>query len=195
MIRTKDKLFFILSFSMAFVVVISNYLVQFSVKYFSLENLLTYGAFTYPIAFLITDLSNRRYGKKIAKKIVYFGFALGVFLTFYFSTNFSDFISIRIAVGSGVAFLVAQLIDVNIFDKLRKKIWFVAPLVSSLIGSTIDTFLFFSISFYGTGINWVMLSLGDLFVKIFIALAMLIPFRFLLSHVREISTIKNKINV
>jgi len=180
---------------MAFVVVISNYLVQFSVKYFSLENLLTYGAFTYPIAFLITDLSNRRYGKKIAKKIVYFGFALGVFLTFYFSTNFSDFISIRIAVGSGVAFLVAQLIDVNIFDKLRKKIWFVAPLVSSLIGSTIDTFLFFSISFYGTGINWVMLSLGDLFVKIFIALAMLIPFRFLLSHVREISTIKNKINV
>lgn len=195
MIRIKDKLFFILSFSMAFVVVISNYLVQFSVKYFSLENLLTYGAFTYPIAFLITDLSNRRYGKKIAKKIVYFGFALGVFLTFYFSTNFSDFISIRIAVGSGVAFLVAQLIDVNIFDKLRKKIWFVAPLVSSLIGSTIDTFLFFSISFYGTGINWVMLSLGDLFVKIFIALAMLIPFRFLLSHVREISTIKNKINV
>ena len=195
MIRTKGKLFFILSFSMAFVVAISNYLVQFPVKYFSLENLLTYGAFTYPIAFLITDLSNRRYGKKIAKKIVYFGFALGVFLTFYFSTNFSDFISIRIAVGSGVAFLVAQLIDVNIFDKLRKKIWFVAPLVSSLIGSTIDTFLFFSISFYGTGINWVMLSLGDLFVKIFIALAMLIPFRFLLSHVREISTIKNKINV
>ena len=195
MIRIKDKLFFILSFSMAFVVVISNYLVQFPVKYFSLENLLTYGAFTYPIAFLITDLSNRRYGKKIAKKIVYFGFALGVFLTFYFSTNFSDFISIRIAVGSGVAFLVAQLIDVNIFDKLRKKIWFVAPLVSSLIGSTIDTFLFFSISFYGTGINWVMLSLGDLFVKIFIALAMLIPFRVLLSHVREISTIKNKINV
>ena len=180
---------------MAFVVVISNYLVQFPVKYFSLENLLTYGAFTYPIAFLITDLSNRRYGKKIAKKIVYFGFALGVFLTFYFSTNYSDFVSIRIAVGSGTAFLVAQLIDVNIFDRLRKKIWFVAPLVSSLIGSTIDTFLFFSISFYGTGINWVMLSLGDLFVKIFIALAMLIPFRVLLSHVREVSTIKNKINV
>ena len=195
MIRTKDKLFFILSFSMAFVVAISNYLVQFPVKYFNLENLLTYGAFTYPIAFLITDLSNRRYGKKIAKKIVYFGFALGVFLTFYFSTNYSDFVSIRIAVGSGTAFLVAQLIDVNIFDRLRKKIWFVAPLVSSLIGSTIDTFLFFSISFYGTGINWVMLSLGDLFVKIFIALAMLIPFRVLLSHVREISTIKNKINV
>ena len=195
MIRTKGKLFFILSFSMAFVVAISNYLVQFPVKYFNLENLLTYGAFTFPIAFLITDLSNRRYGKKIAKKIVYFGFALGVFLTFYFSTNYSDFVSIRIAVGSGTAFLVAQLIDVNIFDRLRKKIWFVAPLVSSLIGSTIDTFLFFSISFYGTGINWIMLSLGDLFVKIFIALAMLIPFRVLLSHVREISTIKNKINV
>ena len=171
---------------MAFVVAISNYFVQFPVKYFNLENLLTYGAFIYPVAFLITDLSNRRYGKKIAKKIVYFGFALGVFLTFYFSTNYSDLISIRIAVGSGTAFLVAQLIDINIFDRLRKKIWFVAPLVSSLIGSTVDTFLFFSISFYGTGINWVMLSLGDLFVKIFIALIMLIPFRLLLPKVQEI---------
>ena len=195
MIRTKGKLFFILSFSMAFVVAISNYLVQFPVKYFNLENLLTYGAFTYPIAFLITDLSNRRYGKKIAKKIVYFGFALGVFLTFYFSTNYSDFVSIRIAVGSGTAFLVAQLIDVNIFDRLRKKIWFVAPLVSSLIGSTIDTFLFFYISFYGTKVNWLTLAFGDLSVKIFIALFMLIPFRLLLTRIRDNSNIEKKISV
>jgi len=195
MFKIKNNLFFILSFFMAFVVAISNYFVQFPVKYFNLENFLTYGAFTYPVAFLITDLSNRRFGKKIAKRIVYFGFVLGVFLTFYFSTNYSDLISIRIAIASGTAFLIAQLIDVNIFDKLRKKIWFVAPLVSSTIGSVIDTFLFFSISFYGTGINWVALSLGDLFVKMFVALAMLIPFRLLLSHIQETSTIKKKISV
>lgn len=195
MIRIENKLFFILAFLMASVVTLSNYLVQFPVNYIGLQELLTYGAFSYPVAFLITDLSNRRYGKNTTKKIVYLGFILGVILTFYFSTNYSDLISIRIAVGSGTAFLVAQLIDVNIFDKLRNKIWFAAPLVSSLIGSSIDTFLFFSISFYGTGINWVTLSFGDLFVKIFVALIMLIPFRFLLPHVQEISTFEKKISV
>ena len=195
MIKIENRFFFILAFSMALVVTISNYLVQFPVKYIGLQDLLTYGAFSYPVAFLITDLSNRRYGKNTAKKIVYLGFALGVFLTFYFSTNYSDLISIRIAIGSGTAFLVAQLIDVNIFDKLRNKIWFAAPLISSLIGSTIDTFLFFSISFYGTGINWITLSFGDLFVKIFVALAMLIPFRLLLSHVQKTSTTEKKVSV
>ena len=194
MVFKKNRLFFILSFSMALVVVASNYLVQFRVNYFGLEDLLTYGAFSYPIAFLITDLSNRRYGKNAAKKIVYLGFAIGVLLTLYFSTNYSDLISIRIAIGSGTAFLIAQLIDVNIFDKLRKKTWFVAPLVSSFFGSIIDTFLFFSISFYGTGINWFILSLGDLLVKIFVALLMLIPFRLLLSVIKENSVTK-KINV
>jgi len=195
MIKLENKLFLLLAFLMASVVALSNYLVQFPINYFGLENLLTYGAFSYPVAFLITDLSNRRYGKNIAKKIVYLGFALGVFVTFYFSTNYSDLISIRIAIGSGVAFLTAQLIDVNIFDKLRNKIWFAAPLISSLIGSTIDTFLFFSISFYGTGMNWVSLSFGDLFVKIFVALVMLIPFRLLLSRIQEISTVEKKISV
>ena len=195
MITIENKLFFILAFLMALVVTLSNYLVQFPVNYIGLQELLTYGAFSYPVAFLITDLSNRRYGKNTAKKIVYLGFILGVILTFYFSTNYSDLISIRIAIGSGTAFLVAQLIDVNIFDKLRNKIWFAAPLASSLIGSSIDTFLFFSISFYGTGINWVTLSFGDLFVKIFVALIMLIPFRFLLPHVQEISTFEKKISV
>ena len=193
--KIENKLFFIFAFLMAFVVALSNYLVQFPVNFIGFQDLLTYGAFTYPIAFLITDLSNRRYGKNIAKKIVYLGFALGVFLTLYFSTNYSDFISIRIAIGSGTAFLIAQLIDVNIFDRLRKRVWFIAPLASSLIGSSIDTFLFFSISFYGTGINWITLSFGDLFVKIFVALVMLIPFRFLLSYVREISTFEKKISV
>ena len=195
MIKIENKLFLLLALLMASVVALSNYLVQFPIKYFGLENLLTYGALSYPVAFLITDLSNRRYGKNIAKKIVGFGFLLGIFLTFYFSTNYSDLISIRIAIGSGTAFLVAQLVDIHIFDRLRKKIWFIAPLVSSLVGSAIDTFLFFSISFYGTEFNWIILSFGDLFVKIFVALIMLVPFRFLLFHIREISTIQKELNV
>ena len=185
MTKIKNSFYFILVVLMSLVVSLSNYLVQFPVKYAELENVLTYGAFTYPIAFLITDLTNRKYGKKNAKKIVYIGFAVGVFLTLFFSTNYSDLISIRIAIGSGTAFLIAQLIDVNIFDKLRNKIWYAAPLTSSLAGSTIDTFLFFFISFYGTGINWVTLAFGDLLVKIFVALIMLIPFRIFLSHIRE----------
>ena len=194
MTKADNRLFFILAFFMAAVVAASNYLVQFPINYFGLENLLTYGAFSYPVAFLITDLSNRRYGKNLAKKIVYFGFVLGIFLTLYFSTNYSNLISVRIAIGSGTAFLVAQLIDVNIFDRLRNKIWFIAPLTSSLIGSCIDTFLFFSISFYGTGVSWITLSVGDLSVKIFVALAMLVPFRFFLSRIKEISVIE-KISV
>ena len=181
-----NKIFFILSFLMGIVVLASNYLVQFPIKYYGLEEILTYGAFSYPIAFLITDLANRSYGKLVARKIVYIGFAIGISFTLLFSTNFTDLISIRIAIGSGTAFLVAQLLDVQIFDKLRKKEWFVAPLTSSLIGSTIDTFIFFSISFYGTGIPWITLSLGDLSVKIFVALMMLIPFRLLLKTLKPV---------
>ena len=165
---------------MGVVVLTSNYLVQFPINYYGLEKILTYGAFSYPVAFLITDLANRSYGKVVARKIVYVGFIIGIIFTLFFSTNFADLISVRIAIGSGTAFMVAQLLDVQIFDYLRKKKWFVAPLTSSLIGSTVDTFLFFSISFYATGIPWVTLSLGDLAVKIFVALAMLIPFRLLL---------------
>ena len=194
MIKIENRFFLILAFSMALIVALSNYLVQFPIKYMNLQDLFTYGAFSYPVAFLITDLANRRYGKIIARKIVYIGFILGLVFTLFFSTDFSNLISKRIAVGSGTAFLIAQLLDVQVFDKLRKKVWFVAPLVSSLIGSIIDTFLFFSIAFYGTGINWVTLSFGDLFVKIFVALAMLIPFRLLLSSVKEIGTVK-KISV
>ena len=171
---------------MGVVVLASNYLVQFPINYYGLGEILTYGAFSYPIAFLITDLANRSYGKFIARKIVYIGFVIGIIFTLFFSTNFEDLISIRIAIGSGVAFLVAQLIDVQIFDQLRKKKWFIAPLTSSLIGSTIDTFLFFSISFYATGIPWITLSLGDLTVKILVALIMLIPFRLLLGTVKEL---------
>jgi uncharacterized integral membrane protein (TIGR00697 family) len=179
-----NKLFLLFSLIMGVVVLASNYLVQFPIKYYGLEEILTYGAFSYPIAFLITDLANRSYGKLIARQIVYIGFVIGISFTLIFSTNFADLISVRIAVGSGTAFLVAQLIDVQIFDKLRKKKWFVAPLASSFIGSAVDTFLFFSISFYATGIPWVTLSLGDLALKIFVALVMLIPFRLLLGTLK-----------
>ena len=181
-----NKLFLLLSFLMGFVVLSSNYLVQFPIKHYGLEEILTYGAFSYPIAFLITDLANRSYGKLIAKKIVYIGFTIGISFTLLFSTNFTDLISVRIAIGSGTAFIVAQLLDVQIFDQLRKKKWFIAPLASSFIGSTVDTFLFFSISFYATGIPWLTLSLGDLVVKIFVALIMLIPFRLLLGTFKAV---------
>ena len=122
----------------------------------------------------------------VARKIVYIGFAIGVSFTLLFSTNFADLITVRIAIGSGTAFLVAQLLDVQIFDHLRKKKWFIAPITSSFIGSTVDTFLFFSISFYATGIPWVTLSLGDLAVKTFVALIMLIPFRLLLGTLKAV---------
>ena len=181
-----SKLYVILSFLMGVVVLSSNYLVQFPVKYFGLEKILTYGAFSYPVAFLITDLANRTYGKLLARKIVYIGFIIGISFTLIFSTNFSDMISLRIAVGSGTAFIVAQLLDVQIFDKLRKKKWFIAPLTSSCIGSIVDTLLFFFISFYGTEVPWITLSLGDLAVKILVALLMLIPFRLLIGSLKPV---------
>ena len=181
-----NKIFLMLSFLMGGIVLTSNYLVQFPIRYYGLEEILTYGAFSYPVAFLITDLANRSYGKLIARKIVYIGFVIGISFTLLFSTNFADLISLRIAIGSGTAFLMAQLLDVQIFDNLRKRDWFIAPLTSSLIGSTVDTFLFFSISFYGTGVPWITLSLGDLAVKIIVALIMLIPFRILLKTFKPV---------
>jgi uncharacterized integral membrane protein (TIGR00697 family) len=172
---------------MGAIIIISNYLVQFPINKFNLQDLLTYGALSYPITFLITDLANRRYGKEEAKKLVYIGFIIGILLTTLVSTNFEDTISIRIALGSGTAFLVAQLIDIEIFQRLRDKEWFVAPITSSILGSTIDTFLFFSISFLGTGISWVSLAFGDLFVKFLMALLMLIPFRLLIFKIRDLN--------
>ena len=181
-----NRLFLFLSLMMGVVVLVSNYLVQFPVNYYGLDQILTYGAFSYPVAFLITDLANRAYGKVVARNIVYIGFIIGISFTLIFSTNFADLISIRIAIGSGTAFLVAQLLDVKIFDNLRKKQWFIAPLTSSLIGSTVDTFIFFSISFFSTGVPWVTLALGDLTVKILVALIMLIPFRLLLKTFKPV---------
>ena len=181
-----NKSVILLSFLMGVVVLTSNYLVQFPINYYGLNEILTYGAFSYPIAFLITDLANRSYGKQVAKKIVYIGFTLGISFTLFFSTNFADLISVRIAIGSGTAFLCAQLLDVQIFDNLRKNKWYIAPLTSSIIGSIVDTFLFFSISFYATGVPWITLSLGDLTVKILITLIMLIPFKLLLKTFKPI---------
>ena len=172
---------------MGIVVLASNYLVQFPVQYFELNEILTYGAFSYPITFFITDLANRAYGKIVARKVVYFGFVIGILLTLFISTNFTDIISIRIAIGSGAAFFIAQNLDVQIFDKLRKRSWFVAPLISSTLGSITDTFLFFSIAFYATGIPWITLAFGDLIVKLIIAIAMLIPFRLLLDKIKDYS--------
>tara|TARA_B100000700_G_scaffold240716_1_gene267710 strand:- start:8387 stop:8971 length:585 start_codon:yes stop_codon:yes gene_type:complete len=185
MSRIQLSLFNKLAIFMAIMVSVSNFLVQYPVNYFSLNEVLTYGAFTYPITFLITDLANRKYGKIQARKIVYIGFLLGLLLTLFFSTNFQDLISIRIAIGSGTAFLTAQLLDVQVFDKLRKSAWFVAPLASSLLGSLVDTILFFFISFYDTGLPWFSLAIGDFSVKVFISLIMLIPFRLLLNKIRD----------
>jgi len=188
MIKKINKLFVYLSLMMGIVVISSNFLVQFPIKYFGLEEILTYGALSYPITFLITDLSNRAFGKFLARRIVYLGFTIGIFLTLIASTNFNELISIRIAIGSGVAFLIAQNLDINIFDKLRKnKKWYIAPLFSSLLGSFIDTFLFFVISFYKTGIPWVTLAIGDFLIKILIALLMLIPFRLFLKRIKDLS--------
>jgi uncharacterized integral membrane protein (TIGR00697 family) len=172
---------------MGVIIITSNYLVQFPINKFNLQEILTYGAFSYPITFLITDLANRRLGKKGARKLVYVGFTIGVLLTLLVSTNFQDVISIRIALGSGTAFFVAQLIDIEIFQRLRSKVWFIAPITSSISGSIIDTFLFFSISFLGTGIPWITLAFGDLFVKFLMALLMLIPFRLLIFKIRDLN--------
>ena len=142
-----NRVLLLLSVLMGLVVLASNYLVQFPIKYYGLEKILTYGAFSYPIAFLITDLANRSYGKVSARKIVYFGFAVGIL--FSLGAFFYDLISIRIAIGSGIAFgsgtafIVAQLLDVQIFDILREKKWFVAPLTSSFISSIVDPFWYF----------------------------------------------------
>ncbi len=179
------NLYYKLSVLMGLVVLVSNYLVQFPVQYFGLSEILTYGAFSYPISFLITDLANRAYGKIVARKVVYVGFIIGIIFTLFISTNFSDIISIRIAIGSGLAFFISQNLDIKVYDIFRKRSWFVAPLTSSVFGSITDTFLFFSISFYATGVPWITLALGDLAVKLFIALGMLIPFRLFLNKIRD----------
>lgn len=159
--------------AMAVVVTTSNFLVQYAIN-----DWLTWAAFTYPVAFLVTDASNRFAGTKTARTVVLVGFACAVLLSIYFASP-------RIALASGTAFLVAQLLDVSIFDYLRAQKWWRAPVISSLVGSAVDTALFFSIAFVGTGVPWVTLGFGDFGVKVLMALLLLIPFRALLGMAKE----------
>jgi uncharacterized PurR-regulated membrane protein YhhQ (DUF165 family) len=182
---------------MCFVVAISNYLLQFPVQGvlfgINLPDLLTWAAFTYPMAFFVTDLTNRQFGVKAARIVVFAGFALGVLISIYAATP-------RIAIASGTAFLVAQFLDISIFNRLRASAWWKAPFISSLLGSTIDTVLFFSLAFATMfvflGANddfaigsapllgvfssevprWVSWALGDFCVKIVVGLLMLLPY-------------------
>ncbi|MGB0632443.1 MAG: queuosine precursor transporter [Alphaproteobacteria bacterium] len=159
--------------AMTVIVVASNVLVQYPIN-----DWLTWGAFTYPVAFLVTDLTNRALGPGRARQVVYAGFALAVILSIVFATP-------RIAVASGTAFLIAQLIDVRMFDRLRASGgWWTAPLVSSTVASVIDTILFFSIAFAGSGLPWVTWAVGDFGAKMCVALAMLLPFRVLMQITR-----------
>jgi uncharacterized integral membrane protein (TIGR00697 family) len=168
---------------MMLIVLASNYLVQFPFNFFYLQNILTWGAFTYPVAFLVTDLANRIHGINFTRKVIHIGFIWGVLISLFFSISDFNLISLRIVIGSGTAFLIAQLLDANIFNKLRdNKYWFVPPFLSSIISSAIDTILFFSIAFYGTDVPWITLALGDFIVKIIIAMLMLVPFRLILKN-------------
>ncbi len=156
--------------AMAAIVVTSNIAVQYPITQFGLQDWLTWGALTYPVAFLVTDLTNRRFGAETARRVVYVGFALAVALSLLLADP-------RIALASGSAFLLAQLLDILVFDRLRRAAWWRAPLASSVCGSVVDTALFFSLAFAGTGLPWMTWALGDLAAKLAVALCLLLPFR------------------
>lgn len=195
--------FFLAIIAMAVVVTASNFLVQFPLDAqlgaIDLAEILTWGAFTYPLAFLVNDLTNRHFGPRAARGVVLVGFAIAVVMSIFLASP-------RIAIASGAAFLTAQLLDVSIFDRLRAAKWWKAPLISSTMGSVIDTILFFGIAFAATfavldtGLGredaslgfgvpllsvgpevplWVSLALGDFIVKMVVALALLAPYKVL----------------
>lgn len=164
--------------AMVVVVAASNVAVQYPIN-----DWLTWGAFTYPVAFLVTDLTNRALGPGVARRVVYVGFALGVLLSFYFA-------GWRIAFASGCAFLVAQLLDVYLFDRLRRGLWWRAPFISSTLASALDTALFFSLAFAGTGLPWITWGIGDYGVKLAMALGLLIPFRALMPRIADFARAK-----
>ena len=165
----KQKSLITLIIGMALVVVISNIAVSYPIN-----DWLTWGALTYPIAFLVTDITNRLFGVARARTVVYAGFLIGVILSLWAA-------DMRIALASGSAFLIAQLLDITIFDKLRQKTWWKAPLISTIISSAVDTLLFFSIAFVATGLPWVTWAIGDYGAKLAMAAILLMPFRFFLS--------------
>ena len=153
---------------MVAVVAASNVAVQFPINAW-----LTWGAFTYPFAFLVTDLTNRRLGPGRARTVVYVGFALAVVLSSLLATP-------RIALASGTAFVTAQLLDILVFNRLRRLSWWQAPLISSAIASLWDTAVFFGLAFAGTGLPWITWGVGDLGAKAALALVLLLPFRVLM---------------
>lgn len=155
---------------MAFVVVLSNWAVQFPIN-----DWLTWGAFTYPVVFLVTDLTNRALGPVVARRVAWAGFAVAVIASLALAPW-------RIALASGTAFIVAQWLDISAFNRLRQMSWWQAPLIGSAIASVIDTALFFFIAFYGSDMDWLMLSAGDLGVKLAMAVLLLAPYRALLPH-------------
>lgn len=178
--------------AMTLVVAASNVLLQHPVQVAGLDDKLTWGAFTYPVAFLVTDLTNRRFGPGAARRVVYVGFALAVALSVWLATP-------RIALASGAAFLVGQLLDVSVFARLRRLAWWRAPLAASLVGSAVDTALFFTLAFAGdaamsgpvslagTGLMtplWVSLAAFDFLVKAAGALVLLAPYAALMASVR-----------
>jgi queuosine precursor transporter len=156
--------------AMVVIVAASNWLVQFPIN-----DWLTWGAFTYPFSFLVTDLTNRRFGPASARRVIYAGFAVGVVLSVVLATP-------RIAAASGAAFLLAQLLDVTLFNWLRRQTWWRAPFVASGAGSVVDTATFFGIAFIGTGLPWLTWALGDLAVKLAFALFCLAPYRLLMDR-------------
>jgi uncharacterized PurR-regulated membrane protein YhhQ (DUF165 family) len=168
--------------AMVVLIVASNWLVQFPIEagsVFGWPLLITWGAFTYPATFLVTDLTNRRHGPLVARRVIYIGFAVGVALSVVFATP-------RIAMASGTAFLVAQLLDVTVFNWLRRQSWWRAPLFASLLGSAVDTAVFFSLAFAGTALPWDLLALSDLAVKLLYAVFGLIPYRVYMAVVRPV---------
>ena len=190
--------------AMGLVILISNELVQHPVKAvlfgIDLSVILTWGAFTYPIAFLVTDTTNRIFGSRSARKVVAVGFALGVVLTLLAALGIAIGVSqassmttwqalwndpdalsmLRIALASGTAFLVAQLLDIKVFDILRQKVWWKAPAASSLIGSFFDTLIFFLLAFVGTGLPWMSWAFGDFCAKLVMIMLLLYPFRLMI---------------
>jgi uncharacterized PurR-regulated membrane protein YhhQ (DUF165 family) len=154
--------------AMMAVVVASNWLVQYPINAW-----LTWGAFVYPVAFLVTDLTNRAVGAEAARRVAWTGFGAAVVVSLVVAPW-------RIAAASGLAFLIAQLADVRIFNRWRAQTWWKAPLIASVIASVVDTLLFFTVAFAGTGLAWWWLALGDLGVKWLMALLLLAPYRALL---------------
>jgi len=153
--------------AMAVILVASNILVAIPIN-----DWLVWGTLTYPFAFLVTDLTNRHFGAAAARKIIYAGFVIGILASLYFADP-------RIAMASGTAFLIAQLCDVSIFDRLRQTQWWIAPLASSVFSTVLDTFLFFLLAFAGSGEPWMQWATSDLLVKWLVALAALVPYRLL----------------